>query len=487
MKLGKGCVPGDLFQPLEARALFSAPPTVTDIQFNPTIGRLNEPVRISALAQDDVGVRAVTFFMDRNANGRWDPYTDQPLGDDFVVDGDGRYSVTATPDASWPGYPDYAKIVADVVDTENLWATTRPTATLTFVGKPVITSITANITIFGEGGDNFMVIDIRAKADEPFVYPYGINAVTFFLDKNFNARWDSGVDVDFGVADEVDSNGYSLKSTTYGQTTLDGQLVAAARSSAPINDFWGPTAVARVVRTSTTFQPVYPVVLHATYENLDRPAEAGVATGERMRIEFVSGLDDRLVGGRSLAATTLFFDANYDRIWSPGTDIDIGAFFFGADILRGRGHIDFTVTPAMNFDYRAFCLATKDSNGAWGPTYTVFPKIVSKPWVEGLSNDPVDVPSNGSVTLNFTARDDHAIRQTFGFIDKNNNGTFDAGEASMTGGARVTFGPRNQQWRLTINLSGLGYTPGQYRIGVLAHDYEGVQSNNYTFITVNVV
>src|SRR6185295_19945691 len=149
----------------------------------------------SAQATDDVGVRAVTFFLDRNANGVWDAAVDQPLGDAFQADKDGRYSVVATPDASWPTYPTFARIVADTVDTDGQWATTRAQQQMTFAGRPVISSFFVNTILYSEGQPNpFYGVSLAAKVDEPMVYPYGGTNVTFFLDKNSNGIWDTGID-----------------------------------------------------------------------------------------------------------------------------------------------------------------------------------------------------------------------------------------------------------------------------------------------------
>jgi hypothetical protein len=470
------------FQPLEPRALFSAPPTVSDIQFSKTLPVIFEPVRISVLAQDDVGVRGVSFFIDRNQNGLWDEHTDQPLGDDFEVDGDGRFSVTATPDGSWDAYPHYSSIIAGAVDTEGQWSTTGAQRILTHVGKPVITSVTANLTIMSEGPDRRTVVTLRAKADEPLVYPYGISAITFFLDRNFNAVWDAGIDQDLGSGGSTDGNGYRILSANLPGISIVGQYCAAARSSSGV---WSNVAVADVYSSSSVFSAGPPVITHATWEDLDRPGISGVLTGERMRIKFVAGVDDLYTFGRGLAAVTLFFDTNFDRSWTPGVDIDLGGRFFADEVVRGRGQYDFVVTPQMNFDYRAFCLAAKATDGSWGPTYSIFPKIISRPWVENVSLDPQPVAPDGQVTVDLTARDDHATREIFAFIDKDNDGLFDEGEAYAQGGTRLGFNPRAQRWEVTIDLAGLGYQPGQYRLGVFARDHEGAQGRT-AFFTVTV-
>lgn len=474
---------------LEARALMSAP-VLGDIEFGSTFPTAYQPTRISVDVTDDTGVRAATFFMDRNGNGRWDPFVDQPLGDDFTRDQDGRFSVTATPDGTWPAYPDYARIVADAVDIDGQWATQRPTRTMVFIGLPVISSFWASIVPQFEGQPQpFLQITLAAKVDEPFVYPYGATNVTFFLDRNFNATWDPGVDVDFGEAIDRDDRGYRTRSAVVFGGALGGQLCAVPfRSLSAPGERFGAPVVATFVRQNSSFLPGPPVVTRTLAFNQTNPNAQFFLPGERMRIEFVADTPDTFRDVPRLEAATLFFDANFDQRWTPGVDTDLGAHFFAPDTLRGIGRIEFTVTAEMGFDSRPFVLTTR-AGGNWGPTYTAWPKLASRPWIENATPTAPRFAANGTVLLDVESRDDGASRELFAWVDRNNDGIFQLGEAYEQGGLRLGFDPQNfrsQNWRVTITLTGLDYTPGTYSVGIIARDYQGLQGQP-RFFTITLV
>lgn len=460
------------FESLETRTLCSAAPAISDIQFSETFLTLDRPVQFSALATDDVGVRAVTFFLDRNENLRWDAGVDQSLGDDFVMDSNGRYSVTVTPDATWPGYP-WANIVADAVDTEGQWATTRAFRSSSFNGVPAVSSAWASITIYSEGQQNpYQSVTMYARVGEPFVYAFGAVNATFFLDKNFNGSWDTGVDVDLGVGGAPDGRGYVSKNTTIMGTTLGGQICTAPfySISVPVSERFGEAVVVSVLTTTTP-----PAIISTVYTNLSDNNRDGVLVGQQVRISVVADAPLDYLYQNRLRAVTLFYDANADQLWTPGTDTHISDYFFGSDTLRGVTSLQFTVTSNMGTGYQPFVFAAVDRQN-WGPTYTTWVKLVEPPLTDGFAPTSQAFSHDGAVTVDFFAHDDYATRSIFVWLDKNDNGLFDAGEGYQQSATRLQGIGTTSRWRAQINLSLLNYTPGTYNLLTIADDYQNARS-----------
>jgi hypothetical protein len=130
----------------------------------------------------------------------------------------------------------------------------------------------------------------------------------------------------------------------------------------------------------------------------------------------------------------------------------------------------------MGFDYRPFVITTKNTAGTWGPTYTVWPKIISPPWVENIAPTAPSFNAAGQVSLTFTGRDDNAVQSVFAWVDRDGNGRFDAGEAFQQNAVRLSYTGGTSSWRATIDLAGLNYTSGTYRVYLIATDFQATTS-----------
>lgn len=476
-----------LFEVLEPRAMLSAAPTISDVRAEPGFPIVYQPFRLSALAADDVGVRAVTFFLDRNSNDRWDSGVDQPLGEDFTIDSDGRYSITATPDGTWPDYP-YPRIVADVVDTEGQWAVNRAVNFgLATVGLPVVSSFYANVVVYSEGQPQpYQGVSLYAKVDEPLGYPQGAVSVTFFLDKNNNGSFEGGTDQDLGAASSgPDGRGYLFRYATIAGNSLGGQLMAVAYRTSGYGERFGTPTSASIVTSGYSSGNTPPVITGGLWQNVSQPSRGGVEIGQRMKLTIIADAPPDYLYQNRLRAVTLFFDANFDHHWTPGVDTHIGEYFFGTDTIRGVATIEFTVTPQMGFDRRAFVAAAVDNN-QWGPTFTFWPKLISRPWTENLQLAQPAFSTGSSVVGTFTARDDAAVRSVFTWIDKNNDGLFNQGEAYQQSAVRIAGFGSSTTWRTTLNTANLGYTPGTYRILTIADDFQDARQANIVLGTVTL-
>ncbi len=464
---------------LEARSLMSAAPVIdaVDIGVHPIVAY--QPFTFVVDASDDVAVIGVSLFMDRDNNGRWNPLVDQPLGDDFTRDENGKFSFTLTPDGSWPSI---THLLAGAVDGEGQWSAVLGHPVYP-IGMPIITMVSAHAGPLISIPESTPVT-VRAIVTEPFRGGTSSAAgVTFFIDSNGNGRWDSGVDVDIGYSQEIDSGGaYTL--TFYGGPIQGGTSIAAAARIAD-NRFdhsngFGPVRVTpfNIFGNAPQIRNIVPENLSGRLGGADGPV---FQVGDRVRFTI------DVIGERDLQAVTVFYDANSNGRWDRGIDTDLGASFFAPDVFGGRARVDFTITPGMNFDYRAFVVAARytgmdgiwdggDYN--WGATTTHWMKIISPAWLENVQVQPRDVQVD-PIYVTFTARDDHAISRFFAFIDMNNNDQVDAGEYSTNLANRMSGSFTNGNWVMAIDVSGIS-TPGTYKLKLFANDFEDASRSGYS-------
>jgi hypothetical protein len=467
---------------LEPRALLAAP-EVSDLRFD--LGRpprMWETTVVSVAAADDEAVRAVVFFLDRDRDGGWTPNVDEPLGEVFTPSQDGRYRVSVTPDHSWPNDPAAPpRIIADAVDAQGEWSDDRGVLEFAPDAPPRVTALQV-VVVPNSQNPNLRQITLYAAVSDNFGISTGVRGVTFFIDADRSGTWTPGVDTDMGFSTTQDARGYYLRTFTQNGPAPELFGAAAQDTNPQLPNQWGPVASATALAGDATAFNAPAAFNSVTWTNVSRPGEEPTY-GDRVRLDFIADAP------RDLLAATLFFDNNLDRQWTPGNDIDLGVQFFEPGILRGRGAIEFTVTPAMNFSYRAFVLTVKDRSGnadnEWGPTLTTFVPIVSPPWLESLTPSQPSFGGSGSVVVDFVGRDDAGVRSVMAWLDRDNNGRFDQGEAAQMNATRLSTGATSSNWRATVSLAGAPYAPGVYRLYLIASDYQGALSAPaFTAITI---
>jgi hypothetical protein len=172
-------------------------------------GRGSSP-RGYAQVADDTGVRAVTFFLDRNNNGRWDTGLDTSLGTVFRADLDGFYRMwlPASP-IDWPAHP---QIGIDAVDADGEWAGAVSRET-TYYGswdsRPPEVSTLRIRQDWGATDGKRMTLSVDAGDNS------AVRAVTFFADHDGNGEWTPNVDESLGtVYRPLSGHTYSITITT---------------------------------------------------------------------------------------------------------------------------------------------------------------------------------------------------------------------------------------------------------------------------------
>lgn len=447
---------------LEPRSMLSAAPQTSDLRLDADTIVVQVPTTISVLATDDVGVRGVSFFLDRNDNAIWEPGIDQPLGDKFVPDQDGRYRLTITADASWPLW---SRIRADAVDAEDQWTGALATTTLFPADVPRIIQLDVRqASVVDIPG--FITLKMTAVVGDVTQRGALADGVTFFFDNNRNGRWDAGVDQDIGYSRETDNFGNFIYTYRYQQFGPETRLVAAAAKSSNnlIPNLWGP------VRTTPPNQYYDgPRIRSVVADNLSLDGgENQIQIGDTVRFTIEAEAD------RDLLAITGFFDTNYNGRWDAGIDRHLGEFYFAPDVLAGRARLNVTIEPWMNFDYRAFVFAARDrslydEDSSWSPTHSKWINIKSPAWVENIVAP--NVSTGSPVTFTFDARDDHGIRGFKAWIDLNRDGFQSSDEVFSEQATRLSGSLIRGRWQMTLDMN--RYGPGQYTIAIEAFDFEG--------------
>lgn len=466
---GRGTGSGaDMFEMLEGRNLFSAP-VVGPITVTPTFPVGYEPFQLTVQPTDDTGVRAATFFIDRDDNGRFTAGVDEPLGDVFTSDGQGRFSLTVQANSSWRTNP-LTNIIADALDVQGNWSDQVTARSVRIIAQPLVVSHQAQFS-FNPNAPINKSYEVRAKADEQLGTPSGIAGVTFFIDRNSNNVFDSPADTDLGASLTPDADGYYSRSgPLIGNLTGQMAAVAFVDSTFTGTRIFGPPVIRPILEFPNNV-PTRGIITDAQWSNVTDPNRGGVEIFQRMRITFTAKAT------ANVAAVSLFYDSDFDMKWTAGFDVDLGGQFFAPGQTQVNGQFEFDATPNMNFDVRPFVLTVKDASGnsdtEWGPTYTRWAKIISPPWVDQVLPLQPNYPAGGSITADFRIRDDLAVRSVFAFVDRNGDGIFQQGEASTEVVVRLTAGLSDARWRVNLNLSGLNYTPGTYQIGIRLTDFEG--------------
>ena len=131
------------------------------------------------------GGSVITFFFDKNSNGRWDAGIDIDLGFNTVTGTSGTSNFSGTLTNAMVGYGQFAAAVKDVSARGNdSWSAPRTQTTTQIFRAPTVSNPTSPVGVAGSP----VVVDFDATDD------FGIRAATGFIDINGNGLFDSGTD-----------------------------------------------------------------------------------------------------------------------------------------------------------------------------------------------------------------------------------------------------------------------------------------------------
>jgi hypothetical protein len=253
-----------------------------------------------ARVSDDSRARAVTFFLDRNNNGRWDSGLDDSLGTVFQPDGDGVYrrSLPADP-ATWPAFP---RIGIDVVDDDGDWSSGPRSASASYHGSSSSTPPTvSNLQVrqdWARSDGKRITLSVDAVDNS------AVRAVTFYADRDDNGQWTPGVDDSLGTSYRASSGHmHTITITTDFGGSSSVRIIADASD---YDDKWAPDRRSGSAQNGGAFVE-----------------EFEAHTDEGTRVEFEMKYEFPRYFGRTPPASLnyfLFLDANKSGGYEPGAD-----------------------------------------------------------------------------------------------------------------------------------------------------------------------
>jgi len=384
---------------------------------NATYGR--STTLTATVSDPDSNITGVTFYFDKNGDGVFNSSDDISFGFITNRNSDGSFSVNFTAMENW-GVPS-GRFYANVRDAEGLWGANPVTLFMTFNRPPRVDG--ANPFVNGEFGPPYVLwgqtLEIRAS-----VYDTGpLARVTAFFDANADGLWTDGVDI--ALPDAVQSGNswrFLIPIDSRFGTPAAGRFVVDAQDA---DGAWASQRQTAAIRVN---DPPRMVALNV-------PPSASV--GQPLRLTAV-------VEDSSPALVTFFIDRDFNGVWTPGIDVDLGS-----DSTPSDGFFkDVTVLSSWAGPIQ-FGANVRDTPGAWAPTPAVsgIVNISAGPLVARLDTTSGDVVTAGeSITLTAIVSAGVPLRAVTFFFDRNGNGAWDAGtdvdlgaDNDATGGWTRTF------------------------------------------------
>jgi archaellin len=425
-----------------ANGVINVVPQVTSINVTPSVSQPFQTLTISATASDDQAVRAVTFFLDRDNNGRFTPGLDSPLGDDQTPDGLGRYEITTVSDSSWPLN---SRIIADAVDFDGFWSG-NPRSQVVRIGNPTPPTISGLTTVVTRGVTS-PVITIEVTATDNTL----VRAVTFWVDFNQDGRWTPGTDMQLGTA-TTPKQGQPTKFALNVPSDFAGmRILPIAADAVDVDGTWSLTPATG----SATAQRIYQV-MYLTAENIGLGVLKLTAGAWSPAYFDQPAIDVDVV--------RFFYDANNNDVYD-GADTDLGLSTAFSDLDVGR---EFTKVIAIDSTWplpRKIGAAvplpgntSQEWTGAMGPTRfsksRVFGNVPVVSSLDVVINNPSAFLTPGStVTLNATANANNGIDVVSFYYDRDNNGRWDAGVDVDLGFVRPTAGQTSVNVSITRTIT----------------------------------
>ncbi len=443
-----------------------ANPAVVDFAVDSTEAYAGKEITLTAHVSDDLGVRAVVFWIEDNQDALnqfiFNSF-DQPLGNVFTHDAGvpGQYSLRVRVGASWKVS---TKFGVDVVDTDGNYSQAPiQFVTINNQPRPFVFDLLAEQLA---GGDIHVVAKVSTTGW--ILSSTGVAGVTMFLDQNGNNQWDFGTDIDLGLATQTGVGIYEMTVTPQIGWNLTW-FAASAIDARLTSDRFG-------INRSTVLRgdALAPAALIEVRPDDSQSNTFVISTGETIRV--IATFDTP----QQMRAVTLFLDRNQNGLWDVGIDTSLQTFYGGANELSGTYQFNLFADSVLGHGWKALGVAVQDRSGrgddAWSEVVTGWVNIDNTPWITNASISPSPVPL-GTTTSTFTFRvhDDDGVmgvrRATI--IRHFPGGGFGDTSIEGTGLIYLTPGRTNAMWQMSFATQSL--PAGNYSIDISLQDYREVR------------
>ncbi len=434
--------------------MLSPPPSVQNYGVNQDWASSDgRNMTLSVDAYDNSAVRAVTFYIDYNENGQWDPAIDESLGTTYTPSAQNRYSINVSTD--FAGRP-AVRILADVTDYDGQWMNIRPSVI-------AINGSTGFVTEFEARHESGTTVDFEMRFEFPSRFnrevPDSANYF-MFLDSNKNGAYNPLVDIVLSsgvLAVDVNGEASARPRLNLGSNYRNDNWYGAALTSVPSGNF-----------TNAIVSPVRIAIQRSNSDLQPRVTSFDAEVGSSSEYAVI-GAHYRLTGTweapRGGDMISFFFDRNLNGHWDFGTDV-----FLGNRNINGEsgsfifnGHVQYSM-----LGLGAFTAVVKDQSfgrEAWSvPVSDDVTQIFAHPSIINVSPSALVAPSGTTFNFDLSFNSHRNIRAATAFIDLNRDGIFNGNDPNYAAtSTMLTRGTRHAgTMRLSIDTDGLA--PGTYTV-----------------------
>ncbi len=423
-------------------------------------GSALNPLKLTLTTTVGAPATAATFWLDLDGNGRWTAGTDFSLGDAHQMV-NGSFILRVPSDLAGR---DSVQIGASAVSASGLWAFSPAVASVSQLRTATITNFLVDI--------NGSTIIVGAEAFYPptnSVSAAQVSLVDVIADVNFNGVFDAGVDTLIAsvAPSSVLSNGTWRHRAQLSVDQVASVPVGAFRwIASPRIAIGGGETIAGAGRSAVPhhFGIGDPVLtrITATIDGASNveSAAAGAAYSVEVAAFVASGT----------TALTMFWDANLNNRWDSDVDTHLAEYRPGTDAVSVN-HTFSGVLP-MRAGPGAFAAAALSETGLWSSVRSAPPINVTFIAAPGLISSHAEA---NSFAITLSAASLFGIQSFSGFLDLNDDGIEDSGEAVQLTAVRVGGSSRNGSW--VLSFSTVGLPQGQvYHFRMRAIDAAGTAS-----------
>ncbi len=432
------------------------PPSVNFINATQNTIAPGEQFQLSLSATSPIPLRAATFFVDLDRNGRYGQGADIPLGDVWQpIPGTSTYRITATTGWDW-GYglgtnnilqmnDTGVAIFGNVVDVNGTWATTPVGTLMQIVPR-------ANINSFNATGTS-TTVQLTASASAASTGGWsgpridqanGLRDMTYFYDANRNSRFDTGDSI-LGVVPFVSgsSSALTLNASTPDSWPFPRHFGAFVTDSRTQGNGVSDTRTAIILGDNSDLQNVLPTVASIARVLLHDAHDLLITAGDLTRVNAV--VRPALGSTIGLASAIAFYDNDHNGRFDPSRDQIIEERSVSA--LGGTTQFNFAIAGVPGATGQVHvAVAAKDTLGRVGNARSLIALVGRPPEIQNISTAIITQGNSRFLRITIDASNGNlGIREINATIDPRSSSAFSPSSGTL----------QNGRWVLSIDLAGI--------------------------------